>query len=517
MNGIISLIIGLLAGGALLFLYLKFTSNTKLLNASSEAEKLVSDANKEAETLRKEQLIEAEEEIFNLRQQAEEESERLLAKANEARRKLDEREAEVDLKIAVAEQQEKDNFATEKELQEKEKQLQANRVELQQIMRAQISKLEEISGFTREDAKRVLLRDLEADAHEEGRRLTSQIIEQSKLEANRKAREIVVQAIQQLAAEQSVEATVSVVMLPGDDMKGRIIGREGRNIRAFELATGVDVIIDDTPEIVVVSSYNSYRREIAKLALEKLISDGRIHPARIEEVVEKTTEELRTSLQEIGEQAMMDVGIHGAATELIEHLGKLRYRTSYGQNVLNHSTEVANLCGIMAAELGLEVKLAKRAGLFHDIGKAIDFNSESDHATTGADFLKKVNEHPIVVNAAGAHHSERDVSNPITALVMAADTISGTRPGARRESLESFIKRMEHLEQIAKHFQGVETSYAIQAGREIRVIAETARIDDNQARHLAREIAREVQKQVEFPGSIKVTVIREYRAFDFAT
>ena len=440
MPSIIALIIGLLAGSILLYLYLKFTSNTTLLNANKEAEKIVADAQKEAATLRKEQLVEAEEEIFNLRQQAEEENERLLSRANEERRKLDEREAEVDLKIAVAEQQEKDNFAFEKELQERAQQLQASSAEVQQIIRAQLAKLEEISGFTKDEAKHVLLRDLEADAKEEGRRLTSQIIEQSKLEANRKAREIVVQAIQQLAAEQSVEATVSVVMLPGDDMKGRIIGREGRNIRAFELATGVDVIIDDTPELVVVSSFNSYRREIAKLSLEKLIADGRIHPARIEEVVEKTGEELRSSLQEIGEQAMMDVGIHGAATELIENLGKLRYRTSYGQNVLNHSIEVANLCGIMAAELGLEVKLAKRAGLFHDIGKAIDFNSESDHATTGADFLKKVNEHPIVINAAAAHHDEREVSNAITLLVMAADTISGTRPGARRESLEGFYQ-----------------------------------------------------------------------------
>lgn len=314
-----------------------------------------------------------------------------------------------------------------------------------------------------------------------------------------------------------MEATISVINLPNDDMKGRIIGREGRNIRSFELVTGVDVIIDDTPEIVVLSCYDAYRRELAKRSLEKLITDGRIHPARIEEVYEKTSQEMQESLKEIGEQALLELGIHGVTPEITELLGRLKYRTSYGQNLLNHSIEVSHLSGIMATELGLEVPLAKRAGILHDIGKALENFSESDHATLGADLLRKFNENEKVINAIEAHHDVKLAKSPIALLVASANTISGSRPGARRESLESFIKRMHNLEDLSERFEGVQKSYAIQTGRELRIIVNTEKVDDNRAKELARDIAKRVLEETENSGPVNVTVIREYRAYDYAT
>ena len=424
---------------------------------------------------------------------------------------------EVDSKVEMVSKKEREIQLFERKLKEKETYVQEKSAELNRLVTEELHKLEELSGLTREEAKNLLLKDMEAEARDEGGKITQNILEQARVEANRRAREIVVQAIQQISAEQSVEATVSVVTLPNDDMKGRIIGREGRNIRAFELITGVDVIIDDTPEIVVLSSYNSYRREIAKMALEKLITDGRIHPARIEEVMEKTAVEMKESLREIGEQTLLDLGIHGVAPELVEILGKLKYRTSYGQNVLNHCKEVAHLAGIMAAELGLDARLAKRAGILHDIGKGVDVHTESNHALLGGEILRKYNEHPVVINAAEAHHDDREPTSPITLLVAAADHISGSRPGARRESLESFITRMHQLEEIAQDCEGVEKSYAIQAGREVRVIVETNKVDDNKARDMARDIAKKIQMSIEFPGQIKVSVIREFRAHSYAT
>lgn len=514
---VIALLAGILIGGAGIFFYLKITSNQTILQARHQAENIISEAKREAETLKKESLLEVEEQIFEQKQNLEKEFENRRAKFAELERKLDRREIDIDRKAEIVNKKEVELLKLEDQLQEKEAYLREKTEELNGLLSEEIRKLEEISGLTREDAKKLLLADMEKEAQEEGLRLTHNILEQAQLEANRRAREIVVQAIQQIASEQSVEATVSVVHLPNDDMKGRIIGREGRNIRAFELATGVDVIIDDTPDIVVLSSYNSYRREIAKRALEKLISDGRIHPARIEEVLEKTEEEMKESIREIGEHALLELGIHGVAPELAEALGRLQYRTAYGQNVLQHSIEVAHLCGIIASELGLDTRLAKRAGILHDIGKALDNYTEANHARLGADFLRKYNEPAVVINAAEAHHNEKEATNPITLLVTACDRISGNRPGARRESLETFIKRMEHLEQIALSFEGVQKSYAIQAGREIRVIAETIKVDDNHARELARQIAKQIQMQVEFPGQIKVTVIREYRAYSYAT
>lgn len=508
---------GVLVGALVLWVVLKGTSNKALLSASAQAEKILEEARNEAETLKKEKLLEVEEEIFQQKQMLEEETERRQVRLQELEKQLDQREIEIDRRSEMVNKKERELLLLEDQLRNKERYVKEKTEELNALVMEEIRKLEELSGLTREEAKQLLIADMKQEAEAEGERIAQNIIETARLEAHRKAREIVVQAIQQIAAEQSAESTVSVITLPNDDMKGRIIGREGRNIRAFELATGVDVIIDDTPEIVVLSSYNSYRREIARIAMEKLISDGRIHPARIEEVVQKTAEEMKESLREIGEQALLEAGVFGVSPELTELIGKLKYRTSYGQNVLNHSVEVAHLCGIMAAELGLEVPLAKRAGMLHDIGKALDSYTEANHAELGAELLRKYNENPVVINAVEAHHNEREATSPITLLVAAADTISGSRPGARRESLESFIKRMQQLEEIAGQFEGVEKAYAIQAGREIRVIVETNKVDDNRARELAREIARTIQMNVEFPGQIKVTVIREYRAYDYAT
>ena len=517
MEWVVALLLGMMVGGGGVFLYLKTTSNTSLLNAQKTAQKIIADSEKEAETLKKEKLIEAQEEIFDHKQRLEQEYDNRQQQMKKVEAELDEREMEVDSKVEMVSKKEREIQLFERKLKEKETYVQEKSAELNRLVTEELHKLEELSGLTREEAKNLLLKDMEAEARDEGGKITQNILEQARVEANRRAREIVVQAIQQISAEQSVEATVSVVTVPNDNMKGRIIGREGRNIRAFELITGVDVIIDDTPEIVVLSSYNSYRREIAKMALEKLITDGRIHPARIEEVMEKTAVEMKESLREIGEQTLLDLGIHGVAPELVEILGKLKYRTSYGQNVLNHCKEVAHLAGIMAAELGLDARLAKRAGILHDIGKGVDVHTESNHALLGGEILRKYNEHPVVINAAEAHHDDREPTSPITLLVAAADHISGSRPGARRESLESFITRMHQLEEIAQDCEGVEKSYAIQAGREVRVIVETNKVDDNKARDMARDIAKKIQMSIEFPGQIKVSVIREFRAHSYAT
>lgn len=517
MDWVVALIAGIVMGGVMLFLYLKASSNKTILNAGKTAENLLADAEKEAETLKKAALIEAEDDIFEQKQQLEQEFETKRANLNRFELKLDEREVEVDRKAALADKKEREVQAFETKLTDKERYISDKTAELNRLITEQIRKLEVISGLTQAEARALLLKDLEEDAREEGLRIIQQSVEQSRMEAGRKARDIVVQAIQQIAGQQSVEATISIITLPNDDMKGRIIGREGRNIRAFEMITGVDVIIDDTPDIVVLSSYNSFRREIAKQTLEKLVADGRIHPARIEEIYEKTSEEMRESLGDIGEQALLDASIHGVDPEVAAMLGKLKYLTAYGQNILEHCIEVANICGIMASELGLDVRAAKRAGMLHDIGKAIENYNDANHAALGAEFLKKHNEPAVVVNAVAAHHNEREATSEIALLVASANNISGNRPGARRESLETFIKRMEQLEDIAAGFDGVDRSYAIQAGREIRVIVNTEKVDDGNARAFARDIAKRIQDELEFPGQIKVTVIREYRAYDYAT
>lgn len=517
MYWMISGLIGMVVGSVGLWLFLKNTAAKKLISARDEAKSLIEDAKSEAESLKKEKLIEVQEELFEHKQKLEKEIESKKENLQKQENQLDQKELEIDRKAEVIEKKEKDVTKLENQLSDKEKYIQQKSQELNELVSEQVQKLEEISGLTRDEARQLLLEDMKKDAEEEGKKLVNTLLEQAKLEAKRKAMEVVVSAIQQTAAEQSAEATVSVVTLPNDDMKGRIIGREGRNIRAFELSTGVDVIIDDTPEVVILSSYNSFRREIAKIAMEKLILDGRIHPARIEEVVQKTEEEVKASLKDIGEQTMLDSGVHGLPDEIIEMLGKLKYLTSYGQNVLNHCLEVSHLAGTMASELDLDPKIAKRAGLLHDIGKAIDRRTDAPHTQLGAELLKKYNENPQVINAIECHHNEEEATSPYTILVAAADSISGSRPGARRESLESFIKRMYNLEDIAKKIEGVTQVHAIQAGREVRVIVDCNTVDDNRAKELAREIAHTIQDNSEFPGQIKVTVIREYRSYDYAT
>ena len=517
MSWYVGLLIGFVVGAVILWLFLKFFSGKNLLRAQKEADRILDEAKSESEALKKEKMIEVQEELFEHKQKLEKEIEDIKEDLKDQEGKLDNKELEIDRKAEMISKKEKDIGALEKKLSEKDEYIQKKSEELNQALTEQVAKLEEISGLNREEARDLLIKDMEEEAQEEGKKIVNKIIDQAKLEADRRAMEIVVSAIQQSAAEQSAEATVSVVTLPNDDMKGRIIGREGRNIRAFEMVTGVDVIIDDTPEVVILSSFNSFRREIAKIAMEKLILDGRIHPARIEEVVQKTEEEVKSSFRDIGEQAMLDAGVHGLADEIIELVGKLKYLTSYGQNVLNHCMEVSFLAGIMAAELGLDPKLAKRAGLLHDIGKAVDRHSDVAHTHVGSELLKKYNENPQVINAIESHHEEEGATSPYTILVAAADSISGSRPGARRETLETFIKRMHDLEEISKKFEGVETAHAIQAGREVRVIVNCNHMDDNRAKDLAREIAQKIQTDSEFPGQIKVTVIREYRAFEYAT
>ncbi len=511
------IVLGLLGGSIGLWIFLSFTSSKRLLKAREEAKKVLNEAKSEAESLKKEKMIEVQEELFEHKQKLEKDLEDRKESLRKKEDKLDQKELEIDRKAEIIEKKEKDTVSLEKKLNEKEKYIEQKSEELNSLITEQINKLEELSGLSRDEARELLLKDMEAEAKEEGNKLINRILDQAKLEANRKALEVVVTAIQQTAAEQSAEATVSVVTLPNDDMKGRIIGREGRNIRAFELVTGVDVIIDDTPEVVILSSYNSYRRQIAKVAMEKLILDGRIHPARIEELVQKTEEEIKESFRDIGEQAMLEAGVHGLPDEIIDLIGKLKYLTSYGQNVLNHSLEVAYLAGIMASELGLDPKIAKRAGLLHDIGKAIDRHTDTAHTRVGAELLKKYNENAQVINAIESHHEEEEATSPYTVLIAAADSISGSRPGARRETLETFIKRMRGMESIAAKFNGVEKAHAIQAGREVRVIVNCNHVDDNRAKGLAREIAQKIQEDSEFPGQIKVTVIREFRTFDYAT
>lgn len=517
MNWILALLVGMLVGAIVLFLYLYSSSKEKLLRAQKQAEKIIANAQEEAETIKKEKIIDAEETLYHKKQQAEKEIDQKRSQLKSLERRIDQKEVDIDRKGEIVEKKEKEIEFQEKKNREKEAYIQQKTQELNGLINEEIHKLEEISGYTQEQAKQILLKDMEADAQDEGAKITQNIIQRSKVEAKRMAREIIIQAIQQVSYEQSVESTISVITLPNDDMKGRIIGREGRNIRAFELVTGVDVIIDDTPEIVVLSCYDSYRREISRLALEKLISDGRIHPARIEEVVEKTTQEMKESLKEVGEQALLELGVHGIPPEITELLGKLKYKTSYGQNLLNHSIEVSHLCGIMASELGLDAQIAKRAGVLHDIGKALENFASDNHAIQGAELLKKFNEGPNIINAVEFHHEAEKASSPYTLLVTAADVISGNRPGARRESLESFIQRMKNLEELAQEFEGVSKAYSIQTGKELRVIVETGKIDDNRARELSRDIARKIQEEVEGVGSVNVTVIREYRAFEYAT
>ena len=503
--GVVTAAIAFFAGVS----YRRKTAEAKIGSAEEEAKRLINDAMKAAQQKRKEALIEAKDEAFQLKAEADKEIKERRSELSRQERRLDQKEEAMDRKTAVLEQKETD-LAKRSELVE------ARLDEIEQIKARELDKMETIAGLTAEDAKQLLLNRLDEQLTHEKAMHIAAFETQTKDECDTMARELISQAVARCAADHSSEATVSVVPLPSDEMKGRIIGREGRNIRALETATGVDLIIDDTPEAITLSSFDPVRREVARMTLEKLISDGRIHPARIEETVEKCRRELELAMKREGEKAVMDVGVHGIHPDMVKLLGRLRYRTSYGQNVLNHSLEVAYLSGILAAELGVNVTQARRAGLLHDIGKALDHEIEGSHISIGVDIAKKYKENPAIIHAIEAHHGDVEAKTPLAFIVMAADAISAARPGARRENLESYIKRLESLEEIASGFEGVERSFAIQAGREVRIMVKPDAINDDALILLAHSISQKIEETLDYPGQIKVNVIRESRAVDYA-
>lgn len=491
------------------FLVNRHLKKIRLAKAKDESEKIILDAQKEAEDIKRNKILEAKEEILKIKSEQEKEREKRRSELQKFEQRLINREENLDRKADSLERR-------EKSIRKKEVEVQKLRRKAEEYKNRQQEELERIARMTTEEAKRQLLDDLERELSMELALKVKQNEEKIKEESDRIAQEIIATAIQKWAADQVIESTVSVVSLPNDEMKGRIIGREGRNIRMLENLTGIDLIIDDTPEAVILSGFDPIRREIARMALEKLIIDGRIHPARIEEMVEKAQKEMEVRIREEGEQATFEVGITGIHPEIVKLLGKLRFRTSYGQNVLQHTIEVAFLAGNIAAQLGLDPSIAKRAGLLHDIGKALDTEIEGPHALIGAKFAEKYNEPPEVVHAIAAHHEDVEQKSVEAILVQAADAISAARPGARRETLETYIKRLEKLESVANSFEGVEKSYAIQAGREIRIMVRPDRIDDLQATKMARDIVSSIEEELEYPGQIKVTVIRETRAVEYA-
>jgi ribonucrease Y len=511
METIILIVVFIIVSIALIveFQIRKRLTETKILKAEEEAVKKVEEAKKEAEAKKKEAILEAKEEVHKLRTDFEKESRERRNEIQRLERRNIQREESLDKKSDLLEKREEN---INKKLQE----VQVLEEKVQELYGKQREELERISGLTSEEAKQVLLSEIEKEIKHDAAIMIKDVESKAKEEADKRAREVITCAIQRCAADHVSESTVHVVALPNDEMKGRIIGREGRNIRTLETLTGVDLIIDDTPEAVILSSFDPIRREVARIALEKLIIDGRIHPARIEEMVERAKKEVENDIKEEGEQATFETGVHGLHQELIKLLGRLKYRTSYGQNVLKHSLEVANLAGLMAAELGLDVTIAKRAGLLHDIGKAVDHEVEGPHALIGAEIAKKYHESSIIVNAIGAHHGDLEMQSLEAILVQAADAISAARPGARRETLEAYIKRLEKLEEIANSYEGVEKSYAIQAGREIRIMVKPEEIDDAGAIEMARNIVKKIESELEYPGQIKINVIRETRAIDYA-
>lgn len=513
----------------------------KIVAAEEEAQQLVESAKAESEELKRRKLREAKEEYAKKKQglqlELNKRREKLQAFDKQLKKREENLEKTLAKKLEVVAAQEKILIEQQQEIKHDREKLGEDRkqVELQnkqienlkatvdqqkkvadELVAEQNHRLERISGMSREDAKKFLMQNMVNEAKLESAQEVKKIRDEAKLEAKKLARNIIVQAIQRTASDHSVETTVSVVNLTSDEMKGRIIGREGRNIRAFEAATGVDVIVDDTPEAVIISGFDPFRREVARIALERLMGDGRIHPARIEEVVEKTRKELEEDVVQTGKNTLLELGIANVHSEIIRLIGKMKYRSSYGQNVLSHSIEVAYLTGVMARELGLDVNLAMRAGLMHDMGKCVDRNVEGPHALIGYDVAKRYKEHPIVCNAIGAHHDDIEMESPIAVIVQAADAISGARPGARRESLEAYVKRLDTLETLARSFEGVAKTYAIQAGREVRVMVEPDRVDDLFADQLAHDIAGKIQQEMEYPGQIKVMVIRERRSVSYA-
>ncbi|WP_022655211.1 ribonuclease Y [uncultured Desulfovibrio sp.] len=494
----------------------RWVTTKRIGDADELAKRIVEEARKEAQAQKKEILLQGQDDLFNQKRELENEFKEREREVKLRERKLDEMGSRLEDKLEKATEKEHELLSTEKDLARKERQLAESEEFLQTRIQEQEQRLTQIAGFTAEEAKERLFSEIEAKTRHESARMIRQIEMEARETADRKAKEILCNVIQRYAGDYVNEQTVTAVPLPSEDMKGRIIGREGRNIRALEAATGVDLIIDDTPETVILSAYSPLRRQVARMALERLIQDGRIHPARIEDIVQKCEQELDTQVREVGEQATFDAGVHGIHPEIVRLLGQLRYRTSFTQNVLQHSLEVSALCGMMAAELGMDVKKAKRAGLLHDIGKAVDHEVEGPHALIGADLAKKYNESQEIIHAIAAHHEDQRPSTALAVLVQAADSISGARPGARKELLENYVKRLEDLEGIATSFDGVSKAYAIQAGREIRVMVNSENVDDDTTYILCKDIAEKIEKNLTYPGQIRVTVIRERRAVGFA-
>jgi ribonucrease Y len=484
-------------------------------NAKERALNIIEDAEKEARNIKREKLIEVKDEWFKKKQEFDVETNKRNQKVQNYEKQLKSKEENLDKKFELLTEREKEIKKLEKDLQFRSEILTKKTTELESLIAEQNIRLEKTAALTADEAKKMLMENMLDKAKSDASQSIKEIRDAAKVESKKESQKIIVQAIQRTAVDHSVESTVSVVQIQSDEMKGRIIGREGRNIRAFEAATGVDVIVDDTPEAVILSAFDQFRREVARLALERLIADGRIHPARIEEVVEKVRTELEEEILQEGENTLIRLGLHGVKPELVRHIGKMRYRSSYGQNLLQHSIEVAMLTSYMATEFGFDPTVAKKAGLMHDIGKVVE-GVDGPHALIGYELAKRHKEHPIVVNAIGSHHEDIEMEHPISALVQAADAISGARPGARREPLESYVKRLENLETLAKSFEGVAKTYAIQAGREVRVVVEPDKVDDVFSDQLAFDIAQKIQEEMEYPGQIKVTVIREVRKISYA-
>jgi ribonucrease Y len=510
--GVIALIVGVVLGKII------FAKNTrhKVEEAEQQAAKIVNDAKGTAETLKKEKLLEAKERFVQLKAEHDKEVLQRNQKLSEGESRIKQKEQGLNQKTEGLDKQLKENEAIKENLNRQIELVNIKRTELEKHQEEHIRRLEKIAGLTGEEAKAQLIESLKQEAHTQALGLQQEIIDDARQKANKEARKLIIQTVQRTAAEQAIENAITVFNLESDEIKGQIIGREGRNIRAIEAATGVDLIVDDTPEAIILSSFDPLRREIARLSLQRLVTDGRIHPARIEEVVEKTRRQLEEQIIEIGERTVIELGIHGLHKELVRIVGKMRFRSSYGQNLLMHSREVANLCSIMASELGMNPKLAKRAGLLHDIGKVPDEETELSHALLGMKLAEKYGENPAVCNAIGAHHDEVEMQYVIAPIVQACDAISGARPGARREIMQQYLQRIKELENLALTYPGVEKAYAIQAGRELRVIVESEKVSDGDADKLSFEIAQKIQTEMTYPGQIKVTVIREKRAVNVA-